>query len=243
MKTSRFLALALALSAPARGAGAFTLEPMTTLLAPSGPGSVATFRIKNEGPERVAIRLEVLSRSLSPEGRELNEPSAGLFVVYPSRVLVEPGATAVAKVQWKGPQKLDAERSFRLLAEQVSVDPAPDASSGIKMRFRYLASLYVGLGGFAPKLEASAEGAEGPDGESGFLVEIRNSGTRHVVDRDARLSISGGGGPSFELTSEELLGLCGSNYLPGTSRRLFIPKEGAERGRDYDVRLDYKDEY
>jgi len=241
MKAPRILALALALCAPAAGAGAFTLEPMSTLLAPSGAGSVATFRIKNDGSERVAVRLEVLSRGLSPEGKETNEAAGSLFVVYPARVLIEPGATAVAKLQWKGPQKPDSELPFRLLAEQVSVDPAPDASSGIKMRFRYLASVYVGSGGFAPKLEAKVEGAAGPKGEKGFLVELRNSGTRHIVDRDASVTLAGADG--LVIGAEELGELGGANYLPGSSRKLFIPNEHAEIGKSYDAQLDYKGEY
>jgi P pilus assembly chaperone PapD len=243
MKAPRAFALAAALCASAWCAGAFSLEPMSTLLAPSGAGRVATFRIKNDGPDRVAIRLEVLARSLSEDGKEVDDPAGDLFAVFPSRLLIESGATAVAKVQWKGPQTLEAELPFRLLAEQVGIDSAPDTTSGIKMRFRYLASIYVGTGAFAAKLEAKAEPATGPSGEKGFQVELSNTGTRHVIDRDASLSIKGSGGQDIALSSEELGELSGTNFLPGASRRLFIPDERAEADESYDALLEYSSEY
>jgi len=243
MKAPRTLALATALWVSAWCAGAFTLEPMATLLAPSGAGSVATFRIKNDGPDRVAIRLEVLARSLSEDGKEVDDPSGELFAIYPSRLLIESGATAVAKVQWKGPQTLDAERPFRLLAEQVGIDPAPDASSGIKMRFRYLASIYVGTNAFSAKLEAKVEAATGPKGEKGFQVKLSNTGSRHVIDRDASVAIKGSGGQDITLSSEQLGELSGTNFLPGTSRQLFVPDESAEADASYDAQLEYSSEY
>jgi fimbrial chaperone protein len=243
MKAARILILAFALGLPALGAGAFTLEPMSALLAPSGAGSVATFRVKNDGSERIAIRLSVLTRALDPEGKEQNEAVGALFVVYPSRLLIEPGATAVAKLQWKGPQRISEERPFRLVAEEVSVDPKPETSSGIKMRFRYIASLYVGLGGFEPKLEARVEGAEGPNGERGLAVEVRNSGTRHVVARNVQLTFTEADGPSAPLPADKTAALGGINYLPGSARKVFIPQEDAQVGKSYDAQLGYESEY
>jgi P pilus assembly chaperone PapD len=184
----------------------------------------------------VALRFRVLSRSIGADGREENAPADGLFVVYPSRLLVEAGAAASVKLQWKGPAVADSERCFRFVAEQVPIDAAGPRGSGLKIMFRYVASLYVGEASFAPELRATATGASGPDGRSGYLVEIRNAGKRHVIASGARLRFAGDAAP---LTSAELGELSGANYLPASSRSAFVPRPEAEQGKTYEVELEY----
>jgi fimbrial chaperone protein len=221
----------------------FTLEPMSALLAPSGAGSVATFRIKNDGTARIALRLSVLSRRTSPDGQEENAPAEKLFALYPSRLLIEPGASAAAKVQWRGPAAIDAERCFRFVAEQVAIDAEGAKSSGIRIMFRYIASLYVGDSRFKPELSAKALGAEGPQGEKGLLLEVENGGTRHVIALEMKISLLEPDAPPLLISSEELGGLNAANYLPGSSRTLFLPREDAEIGKRYDARIDYESEF
>jgi P pilus assembly protein, chaperone PapD len=242
-KALRSLALLIAsIALFATPASAFTLEPMSALLAPSGAGSVGTFRIRNDGSSRIAIRLSVMTRSVGEDGKEVNGPT-NAFVVYPARVLVEPGSTAAAKVQWKGPANLEAEQCFRLIAEEVNIDSAPDSSSGIKMKFRYIASLYVGKTSFAPKLDAKVTGAAGPNGEKGFLVSIANSGTRHVVAMKIALTLKEPADSPLSFANEDLGSLNAANYLPGSSRNLFIANDGAEVGKSYDAVLQFESEY
>jgi fimbrial chaperone protein len=243
MKALRILIAAFVIVNAALDAGAFTLEPMSILIAPTGTGKIATFRIKNDGAERVAIRFSVLTRELGPNGKEQNAPADSFFMIYPSRLLVEPGATGITKVQWKGPASLDAERCFRFVADEVGVDAAPSAGSGIKMRFRYIAALYVGQGNFQPKLEASAEGVEGPGGVRGLSVRIDNSGARHVLAISPSLELSTEDGGQLLVSPEELGALNGANYLPGSSMSIFIPRDDAEVGKRYDAQLEYKSEY
>ena len=243
MRALRSSFTALLLIAVSAGAFAFTMEPMSCLLSPSGRGSVGSFRITNDGKERVAIRFRALTREIGIDGAEKNAPADELFVIYPARLVVEPGATAAAKVQWKGPARLDSELSFRLVAEQVALEAAPSATanSGIKVMFRYVASLYVGEDRFAPSLVANVSGALGPNGEPGYLVEIRNEGTRHVIAANARLPFSGEG--ALALSSGELAELSGANYLPGTLRRLFVPRPEAVAGARYEARVEYESVY
>jgi fimbrial chaperone protein len=235
-------ALAIALLGAAL-ASAFTMEPMSALLAPSGAGSVATFRLRNDGPERIAVKLEALTRESGPDGAELNAPAGELFFVYPARLLIEPGAQAAVKIQWRGPATLSAERPFRLLAEEIPLEAGGPRASGIRVLFKYLASLYVGERGFAPELRASAAAAVGPDGSPGFLVELRNGGTRHVVAEALVLDISGAEGGGLRLEAEALGALCGANYLPGGARSVFVKDERAVPGRSYDARVSYQAEY
>lgn len=239
-----FAAVLLAAAVSAAPLAAFTLEPMSTLLSPSGQGSVATFRIRNDGAERIAIRVSVLSRSLGPEGAEENGPAGDLFTVYPARLLIEPGIASSVKVQWKGPPDLDAERCFRLVAEQLPVqDKGDDAGSGIRILFRYIASLYVGERSFQPDLAAGVKGAV-DGGAKGFLVEIANRGSRHVIALQVGLRLADpDGGAEITLAGKALGALDGANYLPGGVRRLFIPDADAVVGKLYNAAIDYKGEY
>jgi P pilus assembly chaperone PapD len=224
-------------------ADAVTLEPVTVILTPSGDGSAATFRIKNESGARVAVRFRVVTRAIGPDEQELNTPADELFVVYPSRLSLESGGSASAKVQWRGPAKVDMERSYRFVAERVPLDAVSswnDESNDTTM-FRYTASLYVGAPISSPELIAFVTGAVGPDGRNGYSVEIRNVGMRHVIAAGARIVLSDE--KAVLLSSEELKHLAGSNYLPGISRRIFIPKADAAVGKVYGAKVEYAKTY
>jgi len=167
------------------GLAAFTMEPMVATVtpsgAPSGEGSIATFRFRNEGSEPIAIRMKVLTRAFRPDGTEENNPADTSFEIYPERLALEPGAQAVVKLRWIGAEKVDRELPFRFVAEQVPVDFGASSGSGIKVLFRYVASLYVGLPAFKPSIAVTAKPDKGAGGKPGYSVEIRNEGTRHAV--------------------------------------------------------------
>lgn len=217
---------------------AFTLEPITALLAPAGARSVATFRVKNDGSARIAVRMSALTRAVDDQGVESNQSAAELFTIYPSRLIVEPGATASVKIQWKGDSSLSAERCFRFVAEQVPVSDAGDAQvTGIKMMFKYVASLYVGDEKFKPNLAARVAGALSPEGLAGYEVSIANKGQRHFILQSASVDFAAPDGQIRTLTAADLGPLIGANYLPSSSRLFFVRDEKALPGTAYDARL------
>ena len=222
---------------------AFSLEPMTAILTPWGAGRALTFRIKNQEAERVALRFRVVTRSIGPEEQEFNTPADELFVVQPMRLFLERGATASATVQWKGPEKVDLERSYRLIAEKFPQDAISvgDGDSGVGLVDSFSASLYVGSPIFTPELLVFVPGSLGPNGGKGYSVEIRNVGRRHVIAAGARVVITHPSAPP--LSSEELKHLSGTNYLPGMSRRIFIPRSEASVGRAYEAKVEYAKTY
>jgi len=244
MCTTRSMIIALALSVfVAVHAEAFTMEPMTALLAPSGPGSVVTFRISNDGQSRIAIRLRVLTRSTDTNGKEINLPADGLFTVYPGRVLVEPGSTAAVKVQWKGSANLAAEECFRFMAEEVPIDSGKDSGANLRVLFRYVASLYVGTARFVPSLEAVVSRVNGTDGAARLAVAIANRGTRHVVANAVSIDLEYPDGRIYVLQPDALGFLNGANYLPGSSLQLLILQKDAVPGGDFKARLHYESEF
>jgi fimbrial chaperone protein len=244
MKAARAVLVLACTVLAAAGAAAFTMEPMSTLLAPAGAGSIGTFRIKNEGDFRIAVTFKALTRAVDAAGVETNAPADDLFNIYPARLVVEPGTVAAVKVQWRGPAKLDVERSFRFVAEEVALDAgAAGQASAIRVLFRYVAALYVGEAGFAPRLVAVAVPAIGPGGESGFRLEIRNQGGRHVIALDPAVEISGAAGVKIIVPAAELGDLAGANFLAGSLRSRFIPRAEAAAGQSYAAKILYTAAY
>jgi fimbrial chaperone protein len=235
--------LIVLLAASATSVSAFTFQPMFVRLDASGPGSIQTFEVRNESDESLAVRLSVLTRSVGLKGEERNEDAGGLFTIYPARVVVDPRSSAAVKLQWNGPAGLAAERAFRLVAENLALDSGASASSGIKVMFRYIASVYVGDASYTPDLVCVVKGAKGAAGQKGYTVEILNRGKRHVVADSALLTITVAKGSTIELGPRELGALSGANYLPGYPQRLFIPRSEAVPGKTYVARLDYDPEY
>lgn len=201
----------------------FTLEPMTAQLAPSGEKSIATFRVDNDGPSKIAIRFRVLSRGVAVDGTETNAPADELFAVYPARALVEPGRFATVKIQWRGTASPEREQCFRFVAEQVPVDADQESAAGLRILFRYIASVYVSEAAFAPALEVIARPSSDQSGKEGVSVEISNRGTRHVVAKDLTVDLSFAGGGSYRLSAAELGAFGNFNFLPGCSVRGFVP--------------------
>jgi fimbrial chaperone protein len=222
---------------------AFTFQPMFVRLDASGPGSIQTFQVSNESDTSLAVRFSVLTRAAGPDGKESNEDASGLFTIYPERVVVEPHSSAAMKLQWNGPPGLASERPFRLVAENVAVDSSAASTSGLRVMFRYVASVYVGKPTFAPHLVWIVKGARGTKGEKGFNVEILNSGTKHVIVDAALLTITGVKGKAVTLGNKDLGVLSGANYLPGSPQRLFIVQADAVPGSIYKAQLSYDPEF
>jgi P pilus assembly chaperone PapD len=216
---------------------------MLARLDASGPGSIQTFEVRNDGDKSLAVRFLVLFRAVGPEGKEINEDAGGLFTIYPARVVVEPRSSSAVKLQWNGPANVASERAFRLVAENVALDTAEPSASGIKVMFRYIASIYVGKATFAPDLIWTVKGAKGATGVKGYNVEILNRGQRHVVADSTLLTITAAKGSLVKLGAEELGPLSGANYLPGQPMRLFIPHAEAVPGKTYTARFEYDPEF
>lgn len=220
----------------------FTLEPMTARLSAAGEKSVATFRVDNNETSKIAIRFRVVSRDLTVDGTETNAPVDSVFAVYPSSVIVEPGRFASVKIQWRGTSKPEREQCFRFIAEQVPVNADQGAGSGFRILFRYIASVYVSDGSFAPALSIEASPSLDSSGKPGIELVISNTGTQHVIAKDLSVDLSFGGGASYQIRTAELGALGNFNFLPGCAVRAYIPAREKLPGGPCTGRLTYESE-
>ena len=221
----------------------FTLQPMFSHLDPSGIGSIKNFEILNEGADILAVRLLILTRSTGPDGKEINKDASDLFNIYPRRVIVEPNSGASVKVQWKGSTTLSSEQSFRLMAENISLESVASDSSGIKVMFRYGASVYVGDETFKEELLCIVTGGTNPKNDKGFHLVITNLGTKHVIAENLIIFVTLSVGNELLFKGEELKLISGANYLPGSVFKIFIPHSQAEIGKSYVSRMTFNSEY
>jgi fimbrial chaperone protein len=216
-------------------ASAFSISPMSTSITPTAPGNLATFKVENESTSPIAVVIRIVTRSLDQNGVEKNEAITKDFVVFPARVVIQPNSSQNVKVQWKGPSTLPAELSFRVIAEQVPVDFTRDQTSGVKVLFRYLASLYVSPAGIIakPVLENVTGGVA--NGTPGLLVRLRNDGTRHGLLFTTVLRIKlPGQNQQLEFSGKLMESIEGMNLLAKTSRIFFVPWNQAVAGTVYE---------
>jgi fimbrial chaperone protein len=207
----------------------FSFEPISMDLSPSGRGATGSFLLKNKSGDFVAIRISMFERSIDIDGNETRVPADHLFTIYP--------------VKWTGESSLEAERSFRILVEQLPVDfGSSDApSSGLQIMFRYLGSVYISPESAAPDLVVEERSV---DSEGRLQLVIRNRGNRHIIPGDLHIRISedlNGTKNEVLIPPEKLGGIDGENILSGSRRRFSVELPAGIKGDTFDVELVYQE--
>ncbi len=174
------------------------------------------------------MRIRTTTRELQPNGDEVRNSAEAKFMVFPGRLLLEPGQTQAVRVQWRGDSDLPREEAYRIIFEQVAVDDidaAADDPRGVSVAFmyRYVGAVYI----TPPQAEGEVVhrtttviGDPGPaGGVTDLLLEFENPGTAHVVVREAAVVLEGvapdGSALRYELGADALSVLSGVNLLAG----------------------------
>lgn len=208
----------------------FNFEPITQYFSPSGPEATQSFEVANPGDEQIAVRITMVTRQMSEDGKETYSPASNQFVVFPSQIVLAAGASQTVRVRWTGPADIKTEQNYRIIAEQLPVNFGETQRAGgtINILFRYLGSVYIVPQGAQPDVViADAQVGVGPDGNRGLFVTFQNKGTAHEILNHLNITVSGesAGGDQTERTfdSSELKGIDGANVLAGTVRTFFLP--------------------
>ena len=217
------LAVLLVLGAALPAAHAFKLSPMKMTLSPQGRGASGVFTVTNEGNETLAVDVHFLSRSLSLDGKEVNERADKQFMVFPPQFVLAGGGEQIVRVKWIGKSPVEKELAFRLVAEQLPVRLTKEAGGGVNLNvgIRYLASVYVQPGGTKEKVVSRTEVVNGEATKS-LQLDVCNEGSRHVILKDLVVELSCGGS-SVKLPQELVAKIDGENLLAGSTRRLRMP--------------------
>lgn len=215
----------------AGSAFAFNFTPIDATLRPAGSGATQTFSVENPSPSPVAIEITMHTREMTVEGEDVLGPADELFTVYPSQLILQPGARQSVRVQWTGPGELDQEQAFRLIAEELPINLGGDEEegAGLDLLVRYVASVYVQPNGSAARLSIEPE----TDAE-GLALLVRNQGTMRAVLRDEDYQLLADG-QVVELDAAQLEALAAINVLAGHTRRIPIPDTADLANREIEV--------
>jgi fimbrial chaperone protein len=230
----------LLLSLASVSAFAFDFRPITQDFAPEGADAMRTFRVTNTGNEEIAVRISMFSRALEEDGSEVRTEVDDEFVVFPSRVVVEPGNTQVIRVQWRG-GPVESEQAYRIVAEQLPVDfnAEDEEGSNLNILFRYVGSAYIVPDGAQPDVEVESARVSNTGDGPVLTLRIANDGTAHTILQELTVTVRSDGGNQATLLPEDLPDLAGTNLLAGAARRVRVPLPGSWQEGAVNVELDF----
>lgn len=204
------LVLLCSVPIPAVHAAGLQLSPISFSIPPDQRADELWLR--NNSNQVVHAQVRVY-RWTQPDGEDVLTPDTAL-VASPPMVQIPPGKQQLVRLVRTGPlaQPAAAERSFRLLVDELPIQREPTSKASLNFVFRYSIPVFI---------EGKAEQKAALDWQLGEsegrpLLVLRNTGTRHLQLVD--LSFTPPQGEKIGLFT----GLAGY-VLPGQSRRLKLP--------------------
>lgn len=208
---------------------AFQLNPASQQFAPAGQESTRSYTVTNDGNKRIAVEITVVERHMSLSGEETYESADEDFLVYPSQMILEPGAEQTVRVTWLGDPAPNQELAYRLIAEQLPVnlvDPSemPDHPVGeVELLSRYVGAIYIHPEGTASNVEVdTVEAVTGEGGETQLAITLNNLGTARARLKNLKLHLTAQG-TTVDLEEDQLQGMENEVILAGNRRRFVLP--------------------
>lgn len=222
----------LAMLIASAAAEAFNFSPIEATFRPAGIGSTQTFTIENPSTRPIAVEVTLFERVMLIDGSDQLEPSEGLFDVYPTQMIIEPGARQAVRARWTGPERIEREQAFRLIAEQLPIDLDDSETEGgaLNLLVRYVAALYVQPASAQAKLSLTLH-----QNSDSLVIEAVNTGNAHAILRATDFEIFDDQG-SIEWSEAEQQQVGAVNILAGAVRRIQIPHGGRLNDRSLNVR-------
>lgn len=200
---------------------AYQLSPLNVTYDPSGAGSAKVYTIVNDSDAPIAIEVRAEQRIVDIDGNEANQDGSAYFSIQPSRMIIRPDSTQLVRVQYRGPQTVTRELSFRIISEQIAMPRgAQDNESGqmISFLFVYSTSAYVRPSRIVESVASSVTETE----EGKLEIVLENTGSVHQMLNNLAITLTGDDGSSYVLSEEELGPLKGQNLLANSRLRTVI---------------------
>ena len=175
---------------------------------------------------------------MNGEGIETLQPADDMFVVYPSRVILEKDNIQVVKVQWKGPPDISIEQSFRIIAEQIPVDFGGQKSGNLRVLFRFLGAIYITPKNAAADIVLDHVEQKTVSGQKALAITLYNKGNAHVLMNNLTLNIKTSES-SKTYSAEDLKAFNGENMLAGLKRTFIVSLPPDMKGSDYNVAFQF----
>ena len=240
MFAKRFAVFTILLLFVSFAAMAYQLSLLNVTYDPTGAGSAKVYTIVNDSDSPIAIEVRAEQRIIDIDGNEANQDGTAYFSIQPNRMIIRPDSTQLVRVQYRGPQTVTKELSFRIISEQIAMPRGAqeqEAGQMISFLFVYSTSAYVRPSRVVESVTPSVSVTE--DGKLEIVLE--NTGSVHQMLNGISVTLSDSTGASYTLTEEELEPLSGQNLLTDSRLRtvieipaVFTDTNAIEAAIDYD---------
>ena len=229
MFAKRFAVFTILLLFVSFAAMAYQLSPLNVTYDPTGAGSAKVYTIVNDSDSPIAIEVRAEQRIIDIDGNEANQDGSAYFSIQPNRMIIRPDSTQLVRVQYRGPQTVTKELSFRIISEQIAMPRGAqeqEAGQMISFLFVYSTSAYV-----RPSRIIESISSEAYINDEGRLeVMIHNTGSVHQMLNSLSITLHGDDGSSYVLTEDELAPVSGKNLLTNSRLRTVIGIPASLRG-------------
>lgn len=210
---------------------------MTQELIHEESNKKAIFKVINEGNKPIAVQASLTKRLMNEDGHELNPDADEEFIIFPDQLIVKPKEKRAIQVTYIGEGKVEVERAFRFVAEQLPIDVQEKGKkkNNIKILLKYRAAFYL----TPPEAKSNVIlNQPTPLVDKGFLdLSLENSGNKHVLLKDFSLVFEGAG-KRIKKKFSEFKEIFGENLLAKNKRtfKIKVPS-GLEKEKNLKVSL------
>ena len=169
---------------------AYQLSPLNVTYDPTGAGSAKVYTIVNDSDAPIAIEVRAEQRIVDIDGNEANQDGSAYFSIQPNRMIIRPDSTQLVRVQYRGPQTVTRELSFRIISEQIPMPRgAQEEESGqmISFLFVYSTSAYVR----PSRIVESVTSSVNTTSDNKLEIILENTGSVHQMLNDLSITLTG----------------------------------------------------
>ena len=219
-----FLILLVAVSA----VSAYQFSPLEQVFQPTGAESQKNYTIVNDSDDQIAIELAVYIRDQDAEGNEIRKKSTSEFRILPTdKIIMQPQSTQIITVKYVGSQTVTVEKSYRLVASQLTYSQGKNQTSQSMFNFLYVyaTSLYVVPSESRADVRlATVKAVTGEDGKQLMELSFQNRGNVHQILRELNLTVKDQKGNTVTLSgAEQLPGVDSMNILARKNLKKTVP--------------------
>jgi len=196
----------------------FKFNPMSQSIDLSEKQTTVQFSVENQSPESMAIELTVKGRTMNEDGHE-ELPADANIAIFPPQMIIPSKEKRTVRVTWNGSKKIESEKAFRVIAEQLplKLNEKAKKATGIQMLMKYMAALYVTPDNAKSSLAVTLSSVS----EDSLSVVVRNDGTKHQILNHPVVTFMNKEN-KWTFKEAELPGLAGENVLARSGRKFTI---------------------
>ncbi len=143
----------------------------------------ASYTLENMTTKKAAYEIEVFSRSVERNGKEVRATTKELRV-FPSKIILEPKQKKRIKVIYLGKKNITQEKAYRVVFKQSDRNVSESDQGALNAKFNFHTAFYV-----TPK------GAEADvitvlsSSTNGKQLSLSNQGNKHIILQDWQLKL------------------------------------------------------